>query len=396
MAITKQILQAGLRQLNTKYKGVRTTLQMLNGHPAYLMQGDSLNPPQGLPGKIQVPDQYGKVATLPIIWAGQPPPRKLPTLNERDLDLNLWAGASPLPRRDTMTVYTPGPNEQNPMALAIPTGDTKDMSVAVDVSTAYDHGWWDINFDILSDLCCTYYSQGSILLTYRVPEDRVLWVDFWGFLFYTTALTGWTFNVRFARDGETLLSYDEVIVDPTNPDPGRRCLFSGAPEQVMYAPMRFDRNQVLTVTVTPKGLLPFLNAPLDPFCGDIAILLHGHSTALLDNRDGAPRPKDVGDMRDDLVGDGALDAVTAEDVSSLLYVMNNATNDVATQPVDDTPPAVDQPAEPAPGKSNWMWGLLAAGAAAALGEGQFDDIYGSSLDMEEFQGSSTDNDPYSL
>jgi hypothetical protein len=70
VAITNQILQAGLRQLNTKYRGVRTTLQMLNGHPAYLMHGDSPNPPQGLPGKIQVPDQCGKLATLPIIWAG--------------------------------------------------------------------------------------------------------------------------------------------------------------------------------------------------------------------------------------------------------------------------------------------------------------------------------------
>jgi hypothetical protein len=163
--------------------------------------------------------------------------------------------------------------------------------------------------------------------------------------------------------------------------------------------MRIDRNQTLTVTITPKGLFPFINDPLDPFCGTIAILLHGHSTALLDNRDGSPRPKDVGGMRDDLVGDAtneALNTITAEDVSSLTSMMDAATNCVETQEVaDELTPAAEPPPEP-PKKSNWLWWLLAAGAATQLGEGPFDDIYGSSLDIEEFQGSSTDNDPYSL
>ena len=405
MAITNQILQAGLRQLNNKYK-VRTTLQMLNGNPVYLMHGNSPNPPQGLPGKIQVPDQYGKVATLPIIWAGQPAPKRLPVLNERDLDLNLWAGGVPITRRDRVTEYQPGDPDYTPLVGPIPTANTKDMSVSLDVSTAGDHGWWDINFDLDSEICCPFFAQQNIILTYRVPEDRCVYLDSWGFMFYSTAVVGWTFNVMFKRDGETLLSYDEVVVDPTNPDPGKRCLFSGPTEPVMYAPMRIDRNQVLTVVITPKGLFPFTGTPFDTFCGNISVLLHGHVTALLDNRDGYPRPKDVGGMRDDLTGDGALDtstpnaalnAVTAEDVQSLMYWMNNATNDVATQTVDDEPMAVETPSSAPPAeKNNWLWFLLATGAAISLGDGQMDDIYGSSLDIEEFQNSSTDNDPYSL
>jgi hypothetical protein len=483
MAITKKTLLAGLGQLNTKYqkRGVKVTLQTINGHPAYIMHGDSPTPPPGLPGQMQLPDQSGKDATLPIIWDGmwyggtaqknllrspRPAPNpdsadlatsmwyggtksrnltpsvrpvqtapvtQMPELNERDLDREIWGGGQPmdrrsgadLSRRDVAVEYTPGDPDRTPLAGPIPTTDITELQLSVDVATYADHGFWDINFDVEADLCCTYYDRPNVLLKFVVPEDRMLFIDGWGFYVIGTYPVGWVFNVRFLRDGETLLSYDEVVTDPTNPDPGKRCLLSGTSDLNMDTVLRLDRNQTFQVIITLKGLYPYISDPLAPMCGIIGVLMHGHQTALLDNRDGTPRPKDVGLMRDDLNGDGCLDDVTAEDVQDLMRYMEGAT---ANAVVPDTSPpdagavqaaqaagsmtasdvdfaeaqaaeakaadaqveaSISQTAqEPPPEKKAFPWWMIAAGAVALNQMGDDvdnewgsdeDDIYGSSL-----------------
>jgi hypothetical protein len=330
MALDKRIILAGLQQLNRKYagKGVdRVVVQMLNGRPFYVMQGPTKNPPAGLPGQIRLsPDQ-----TIPIIWAytrtalGTP----LPEPNEKTVNSAMWYGFVNIDRRDVATVYQPG-SDTIVTQKEDPPADVTDLQVAVDVTGS--RGWWDIAMELEGCLCCSFYNQPITLLNYVVPQDRVLYVDGWAFFVYLNVPIGWTFNVRFLRDGETLLTYDEVVVDPTNPDPALRCLFSGSVEQVMNSYLRIDRGQTLSVVITPKGLFPFVNDPQQTVCGNICVLLHAHSTALLDNRDGAPRPKDVGAMRDDLTGTGLLEQVTKEDVSQLLVWLNGASKEAVPVP----------------------------------------------------------------
>lgn len=411
--MNKKLLLAGLGQLNRKYagKGVdRVTVQMINGHPAYIMQGSTQEPPPGLPGTIQLAQNL----TLPIIWAYKRS-AAVPLPNEQDLDKAMWYGVVPEARRDVATVYMPG-SDTIITQQEIPKTDSVDLQVAVDVTGPL--GWWDIALELEGCLCCAYYMLPITLLTYVVPQDRVLYVDSWSFFVYLNAPIGWVFNVRFLRDGETLLSYDEVVVDPTNPDPAKRCLFSGSIEQVMNSYLRIDRNQTLSVVITPKGLFPFLNTPLQSVCGNICVLLHTHATALLDNRDGAPRPKDVGDMRDDLTGDGLLNQVTQDDVDQLMMWLNGATQEAVAVPdaqgkqdrsssleqIVGPPDAAALQAkqaqsdkaltDPAVAANNKLLAtILAAGAAAAmLGNSAVDDAPSSSVDEE--YGSSLTPDPF--
>lgn len=332
--VNKNVLLAGLKQLVAKYRNKQVPdigVQIVQGKPAYVMQGPSTTPPPGLPGSFSLPDESGHITIIPILWffhsetAGNKP-RPVPKPVETDLDKAMWYGFTPVNRRDTVIEYQPGQGsivtQQAP-----PEASVSPLQVAVDIELASDSGWWEKVFDVQGCLCCTYYARPTTILRYVVPQDYCLTIDGWSFFVNTAVPTGWTFHVRFSRDGDTLLEYDEVVVDPANPDPAKRCLFSGSIEQVMQSYLRIDRNQTLMITITPKGLFPFLNTSLEPFCGNICILMHGHLTALLDNRDGAPRPKDIGRLRDDVWGDGELYNVTAADVCQLLRWLNGATAD---------------------------------------------------------------------
>jgi hypothetical protein len=450
--IDKKLLLAGLLQLNRKYAGKlvdRVIVQMVNGKPAYIMQGSTPNPPPGLPGTIQLLPGL----KLPIIWAFQrtslgsadqrsrdngmwngsvnidqgkvapshaqivPKPTSvtLPCPNEQDLDNNMWYGYVNIDRKDVVTVYQPGADTITTQQ-EIPHTEAVDLQVAVDVNGPL--GWWDLALELEGCLCCSFYNRPVTLLNYVVPQDRVLYIDSWSFFVYMNLPVGWAFNVRFLRDGDTLLAYDEIVVDPTNVDPALRCLFSGSTEQVMNSYLRIDRGQTLSVVITPKGLYPYINDPMQSVCGNICALLHGHSTALLDNRDGAPRPKDVGAMRDDVTGSGLLSQVTREDVNQLIQWLNGATTEAAAVPSTvgktDGPSSMTQIIEPpntnvlaaqqsrsdkdltdaATSANSKLLAavLVAAGGAALLGESAVNDDIESSTD--EYYGSSLNNDPF--
>jgi hypothetical protein len=355
MAVNRDVLRAGLCQLTAKYvgRGVSSiTMQMVAGVPAYIMRGPTKAPPQGLPGSITVPDVSGKATAVRILWSpasGQgidilsPGPgtiTPMPKPNETDLDTLLWRGFTPIERRDVVREFTASPVPQVPTVGAIPAGEGRELQLSLDTTGAW--GWWTKPFDAQSCLCCTFYATPVQLFRYVVPQDLALVIDGWSFFVYGNFFVGETFNVRFLRDGETILSYDEVIVDPTNPDPAKKCLFSGSVDQTAHGYLRIDRNQTLTVVATPKGLFPFNNGPADPFCGSICCLLHGHIEALRDNRDGAPRPKDVGRMRDDVNGDGLLNEVTEADVRQLLDWLDDASANAA-QPTPEAPRDVADP-----------------------------------------------------
>ena len=428
MEISKQVLLAGMRQLSQKYKGKGAdsiTVQIMNGNPVFLMHGSTQKPPAGLPGSIAVPDVYKRKAVVPIMWAptktsflGETPVNKStpPMANPDNIDIHafMWNGFTPIDRRDTVTEFFPG-DDPDPSVIAgpIPSSDTLALRVAVDATG--DWGWWTKPFDVSGCLCCTLYAFPTLIFSYLVPPDYALYVDAWSFIVDSALPVGETFNVRFLRDGETLLEYNEVIADPTNPDPSKRCVFSGSSEQVQHAYLRIDRNQTLSVIITPLGLFPFVKTAADTYCATLCILLHGHLEALLDNRDGAPRPKDVGRLRDDANGDGEVKNVTVEDVTQLLAwldggsanakpaqdVGNNTAGAMVLEPsttavpstVADSsgsstvpgssvsPPVIASSgpatvAAPAPASSKAAWWIAAAtAAAAAMG----DDVSGSSV-----------------
>jgi hypothetical protein len=404
MPVNKNVLIAALGQLSQKYRGkggvINVTVQMISGSPAFIMHGAAPKPPDGLPGRMTVPDDTGRPVAVPVLWnqrkdvplivpsvravapaAGNSLPMSpdrpvtaKPHSNDEDVDRSMWRGFTPIDRRDVIREYQPG-SETIATQMAIPEAITEELRVSVDITGTW--GWWTKAFDVQGCLCCTYYATPVAVLSYTEQQDWQLTIDGWSFFVYGNFFVGDTFNVRFVRDGETILEYDEIIVDPTNADPAKRCLFSGSTDQPMNSYLRIDRNQTLVVYITVKGLAPFAKGPLDPFCGTICCLLHGHRTALLDNRDGAPRPKDVGALRDNIDCTGLIEQVTPGDLAQLMHWLDNATADAAPPnlPIRDIDPSTTAAVIPVtakdPGKGNAIIGGVVTAAmlaAATLGE----------------------------
>lgn len=391
MRISKPVLLAGLRQLSSTYKGKNgienITVQLVNGVPAYVMHGQSPQPPDGLPGRMRVPDMDGKAVAVAVLWrqsttvplptfaptavptAPSPdwlnavgkPTQKLTPSDDRDVSDQMWRGFVNIDRKDTVTEFFPG-SDHIVTQGEIPKAVTTELQVSTDITGEW--GFWTKPFDLQGCICCTFYAQPTLVLSYTVPQDYALTLDGWAFFINGPMSLGESFRVQFIRDGDTLLDYIETVVDPLNPDPGKRCAFSGGPEQVMRSYLRIDRNQTLTVWITPLGLYPYTPNPADTFCVNICCLLHGHMEALLDNRDGAPRPKDVGRLRDDLNGDATLDEVTPEDVKQLYQWLDGATANAAV-PTEPTSFPTTVPPTQVPVTTPASSGLVAGGALAA-------------------------------
>lgn len=309
------LMKDGLAHLMALYQRgpvQRITAQRVNGLPAYVMHGLGAAP-AGLPGVVHV----GNVP-VPIYWDGEKPVHKgivraQPAPNEKIHPLWHSPGAKFTPR--PIRVFQPGSETINTQ-MDTPKADMKPLQVALDLSSQ-EHGWWDKPLEMPGIQCASTYGNPYMLLQYVVPQDYCLYIDSWSFFPYCNVPVGWEFNVQLRRDGDPLVSYDEVVVDPLNPDPSLRCLFAGSTNnQTMVTQLRIDRNQTFTVVITPKGLYPFLNGS-STVCGSIGTVVNGHITALLDNRDGWPRPRDVGWLRDDPNGTATLEEVTEEDVAAI-------------------------------------------------------------------------------
>jgi hypothetical protein len=335
MAISKQALIEALGKLNMKYRGkngvTNVTFQMTGGQPTFAMQGPSKLPPPGLPGGIKVLDAMGVSVVIPVLWFQN---AVRPLESQKDSRPTMWDGPpAPLDQRKVednnrdllqrpVEEFFPAETPRIITAGDVPKTDTINIQAHIDVTGPLT--WWTKSFDVLGCLCCTFYDQPALILQYQVPQDYALVVDGWALFVPDNLAVGEIFEVSFIRDGDTLLTYEEVVIDPANPDPALRCLFSGSVEQRSMSYLRIDRNQTLTVVITPKGAFPFNKPPMSSFCGTICVLLHGHRLSLMDNRDGGPRPKDVGEIRDLFDPSDVINSVTKEELQWITQTLDGS------------------------------------------------------------------------
>lgn len=335
MALSKQALIEALSKLNMKYRGkngvTNVTFQVLGDKPSFAMQGPTKTPPPGLPGGIKVTDPVGTIVVVPVIWIQN---AVRPMASQKDGKPTMWDGppASPDQRKvednnkdllqRPVEEFFPAETPRIVTAGDVPKTDTINIQVHIDVTGPLP--WWTKSFDVIGCLCCVYYNQESIVLQYQIPQDYMWIVDGWSFFVGDNLAVGEIFETSFKRDGDNLLTFEEAIIDPANPDPALRCLFSSSVEQRTMTYLRFDRNQMLTVTITPRGPFPFNKPPLSSFCGTICVLLHGHRLNLMDNRDGGPRPRDVGEIRDLFDPTDVINSVTSEELQWITQTIGDS------------------------------------------------------------------------
>ena len=326
---TRATFQAALQQLAAKWKGqhgvARLTVQSgSSGLPVFLLHGVGPRPP-AVPNWIILPAASGVAVRVSILWrdlnsgaiGADPAPARvevfdpqqgarapLNPFNERDVERAMWSFFTPTTPAPVEVVRPAFHVHPVPTAQQPPPAETEVPQISVDGRLPQYNlpNFWAKPWEPYGCLCCTFYQTPTLLYSFQAPQDYLLIVDGIAFDVPQFMTIGEAFDVTIRRDGENILTFEEVVIDPLNPDPSLRCLFTST-QKPLPLWIRFDRNQQLTVEITLKGLYPFTTkTSTDTFCGVICALLHGWFGSLMDNRDGAARPIDVGGMRD---GDGS-------------------------------------------------------------------------------------------
>lgn len=342
---SKEIMQAGMRQLNVKWMGrngiTKVTLQTdQHGMPSYHFIGPAAQQPAGLPAWMIVPGEGNRPFKIPVFYrqdiaspVNQPVPSdkpelfnskanaKLPLdpLSDEDVDRAYWFFATPADLNRSVKNYLPAFHAiPEPTNMAPPPADEINTQFHVDMRLPqYDNeNFWSKPFEPGGCLCCTWYMRPTLLLNYQVPDTYLAVVNGISYDIQTVLPVGTVFQVDILRGGSVMASFEEIVVDPANPNPSLRVAFASHTHPTPLFVL-IDRGQTLGVQITVKGPFPFTKTVQDTFCGTICVLLHGWMASLMDNRDGAPRPSDVGEMREG-VGNETVPDINAADVRELL------------------------------------------------------------------------------
>lgn len=349
---SKEIMQAGLRQLNVKWMGRNGITRVImqtdpNGLPSYHFIGPSATQPAGLPAWMIVPGEGNRPFKIPVFYrqdapapANQPIPSdkpeifnskanaKLPLdpLSDEDVDRAYWFFATPADLNRSVKNYLPAFHAiPQPTNMSPPAADEMDTQFHIDMRLPqYDNeNFWSKPFEPGACLCCTWYMRPTLIYNFQVPDTYLVRLDGISYDIPTDLPFGTIFQVDILRGGGVVASFEEIVVDPLNVNPGLRVAFASHPSPTPIH-LIVDRGETLGVQITVKGPFPFTKTSQDTFCGTICILLHGWMASLMDNRDGAPRPSDVGEMRDG-VGNETIGEVTTDDLRDLLTWVSSVT-----------------------------------------------------------------------
>lgn len=343
---TKHILEAGLVQLNNKWTGKNGITKVLlqtdpSGKiPGYYFQGTTVTMPADLPGRMVVPDADGRPYSVAVFWrrdvkipqvsgVQSPNPEifnpsgnaRLPLdpLADEDIDKAMWFFATPANLNRSVENILPSFHAiPQPTNMAPPSAEEINTQLHIDMRLPqYDNpNFWSKPFQPNACMCCAYYARPITVYSYVVPDTYLLRLTGISYDISSLLPFGTVFQVDILRGGSIAASFEEIVVDPANADPSKRVAFASheTPSPLFVL---VDRGETLSIQLTVKGPYPFTKNEQDTFCGTICLLLQGWIATIMDNRDGAPRPSDVGEMRAG-VGNETYADLTEDYVKTLL------------------------------------------------------------------------------
>ncbi len=192
--------------------------------------------------------------------------------------------------------FTPKENQPPiPVALPIPlpTKPLVDVSINARFPQYNEPNYWTKPFDMSACTCCAFYKTWTPVLFYDVGSTEMLIIT--GVSYELPGLPiNSLFRIQLLRDGDVIADWEDMRVKTTG-NPAGQYAFSGHVEQIPQW-TRIDRNQRLTARILLMGVSPY---PLDSstqYSGNICIYVHGFRPAIFDNRDGAARPSEAGEL----------------------------------------------------------------------------------------------------
>lgn len=223
-----------------------------------------------------------------------------------------WPGVPFTPPSTASPTPTQGP-------VPVPEVPLVDIVLNAQLPQYDDPNWWTKPFDISACVCCAYYSTWEVVLVHTAGDSETTLIT--GISYEAPGLPDLAaFQVQVLRDGQVMTDFTEIKVDAANPNPAKQFAFGGHTNQLPVW-IRLDRNQTLTVRVKLLGVYPYPLGPSDLYSGDICVFLHGLTTMVFDNRDGAPRPNESGALAQAQLSGGPVGEYNPVDADQLSLQM---------------------------------------------------------------------------
>lgn len=227
----------------------------------------------------------------------------LARVNNADVDRGYWYGYAPEPERRTMGVNVDAPVYPVPVMAQMPRSTDPQSVVWFNANCPpwVCPAYWSVSVDQPISGCVPWYEVDTLLGGFRVPGDRFYVIRQVSYEALNAAADD-VFEWSISVDGKLVARWEDIGVDVAQANPAHKYGLSG---HTRMLPLWFiaDRNSSLNVHARLRGAIDLAgNSPNFPgqpiLTGNclMKILLQGWLSPLRENRDGGPRPTDLGDL----------------------------------------------------------------------------------------------------
>lgn len=239
------------------------------------------------PGDQNLPDRQMEEGTV----------RPLPQDKNMDVDREMWTFYTPAPRRPSSEFPSKARQPEIPTKKHLPPRRPPFFPLFGErVCPPYQcPGVWAQSVHQPGEDCLAFYETEYPLVTYEVPDTRMLLIQGVGYELGEALDVGEIFTIRVRRDGETLAEWQDIVA-AADPNPVKRYAFGSFLNPIPFR-LRVDRTQRLTVSIVAKGPLPFNKTSADPLNINAKAIIYGYLDQLRDTREGGFRPRVAGPER---------------------------------------------------------------------------------------------------
>jgi len=220
-----------------------------------------------------------------------------PQVDNMDIDREMWTFYTDAPRREAPEGP---PNARRPEVApqkALPTRRPPFFPMFGErICPPYQcPGVWARPVHQIGADCLGFYETEYTLLSFNVPDTRLLLIEGIGYELQDALPVGEIFTIRVRRNGETLAEWQDIVA-AADPNPVRRYAFGSFLNPVAFR-LRVDRTQNVTISITVNGPLPFAKTSADPLNIEAKVILYGYLDQLRDTREGGQRARVAGPER---------------------------------------------------------------------------------------------------
>lgn len=243
------------------------------------------------------------VQTLPIVDLSPGAMAPMARVNNQDVDNGYWYGYAPEPERRKMGVNIDPASYPVPVMAQLPRSTNPQSAIWFNSNCPpwVCPSYWSISVDQSFSGCVPWYEVDTLIGGVKVPGDHFYVIKQVSYEALNAAqddVFEWTVTVN----NQVVARWEDIGVDVAQANPANKYGLSG---HTRMLPLWFiaDRSSTINVFARLRGAInlagvspKFPGQPILTGNCQMKIILQGWLSPLRENRDGGPRPTDLGDM----------------------------------------------------------------------------------------------------